>query len=1134
MTQIQLSDVISVGGRFHRSINLPRDWRAHTDLSDYIVTPTIRQLAERILSEAGRKRGTRSWSITGPYGSGKSAFALFLADLFAAEEPSHKTARDLSNEAGFPIQPLIPVLLVAERQPLGSVLKSALAEALEELSPDLAARVRRSRASTGSSIAGLFTEIAESVDELGYGGLLLVVDELGKFLEFAATDPTKGDVFILQQLAEAVERSDAPMVFITILHRGFADYLRMGDELQRAEWQKVQGRFRDMPFQLPAEQALALVGHALDGDGVPRELSDAWSEELDEQLDSEALAEAEKRVPLRLLEHCVPLHPVSTLLLWPLFRSKAAQNERSLFAFLTSAEPFGFQDFLTTTWKEGDDAPFYRPADLFDYVASALGLAAFTGDHARKWSVIEHAVHRIPADAPELHQQVVKTIGLLSLYGPPVGLAPSRATLELALGTDLGEALTFLEERSLVVFRKHANGYALWEGSDVNLDAAFEEAQAHVGSGDVVGRLTRLLELRPVVARAHYVESGTLRFLDVEVVAADREVLEETLRRPTKADGRVVYAIVTSDGDVDSAVELAKEVTEGLEDPLRIVAVPSTFQGIEVALRELEAWTWVSRNVTALQGDSVARQEVRARTAAARDRLELLAGRLFGLAGSPFEPNESVWVFEGEVQDLSSALQFQRWISARCEETFPKAPRLHNELLNRQSLSSAATAARRNLLERMVEAPTVERLGIEGTPAEASMYESMLRVGGFHRKRNGTWEIGRPKGEWRFAWNAAVRFIGSAKDARRSFAELIERLGQPPYGIREGPLPVLLWALLLAKRDEIALYEEGVFVPELRVEVMERLVRRPETFELQSQKLDSHHAAALRGLRDVLQVENEQAGYVSEADFLPVVKSLILFASRLTPFARRTRRLSPPEAVTVREELLGAQDPHALLFDDLPSALGIDLLSDEGPRSFGHRLRECLESLGRAYPALLDEIERQIRHVFSLEGTAVEARRKLAARAAPLVDFAVDGRLRLFVREAAADRSDRDWRESLARVLQEGMPPSHWSDRDVSVFQVRLTEVSSEFARLEELVAEKKISGANRILRIGILDGSHRERRAVIPVETVAAEEVIALAGKVRDALGGNGENGSSRVRLAALAQVAAGLLEEGGEEDGG
>ena len=248
-------------------------------------------------------------------------------------------------------------------------------------------------------------------------------------------------------------------------------------------------------------------------------------------------------------------------------------------------------------------------------------------------------------------------------------------------------------------------------------------------------------------------------------------------------------------------------------DKLRIVAIPRAFKGIEAALREVECWSWVSRNVPELEGDRAARREVQARHLAAMKTLEGLAGRLFPLAGSSFNPADCVWVADGEDLAVGSAREFHQWISKRCEEAFPSAPTLHNELVNRRHLSTAAAAARRNLLQRMVERSHEERLGIEGTPPEASMYEAMLRRGGFHRKRGRTWSLGRPADEWRPAWDAGLEFVGRTAGARRPLAELLDLLAGPPFGLRGGPISIVVGALLVAKRDEVCPLRGGSLRP---------------------------------------------------------------------------------------------------------------------------------------------------------------------------------------------------------------------------------------------------------------------------------------------------------------------------------
>ena len=69
------------------------------------------------------------------------------------------------------------------------------------------------------------------------------------------------------------------------------------------------------------------------------------------------------------LAGCYPLHPLTALVLGPLFR-QLAQNERPLFAFLASIEPFGFQEFLQRQ-TVADGA--YRLDCLYDYVLASLG-----------------------------------------------------------------------------------------------------------------------------------------------------------------------------------------------------------------------------------------------------------------------------------------------------------------------------------------------------------------------------------------------------------------------------------------------------------------------------------------------------------------------------------------------------------------------------------------------------------------------------------------------------------------------------------------------------------------------------------------------------------------------------------------
>lgn len=1126
----RLADAVTIRGRFHRSVNLSADRRDEVRRRDYLVTPTVRELTARILRELQTPGGTRAWSLTGPYGSGKSAFALFLSDVLTEIMPGREEALVLRQEAQLPPTPFVPIMLVGQRAPLRPAILRALADGITPVDDKLARRIRKAAggANADSDVIALVREAAERAGASGrHGGLLIIIDEFGKFLEQMALHPESEDLLLLQTLAELAARSPVPIVLMTILHQGFGEYLRATDEARRVEWQKVQGRFLDIAFQEPAEQLLKLVGLAieripdLDARYVPPMLAAARAE---------ALAEARQRVPLEaLLPGCAPLDAVAALLLWPLFRSKLAQNERSLFSFLSGTEPYGFRDFLESTVVDGS-LPFFRVEQLYDYVVGALGAGALLGDRARQWAEIDGALARIGPDAPSSAPAIVKAVGLLGLYGRAVGLRADTATLGLALDADEAarDAIAYLERSKILVFRRHEGAYAVWQGSDIDLDAEFERAYQASGRGGVAARLRGVLALRPVVARAHYVRTGTLRYFVVDVIDGEPGQLEAAIGQPTaQADGAIVYVLTDGIQEREALLARARELTAAPGRGLRIVALPRPVAGLERALRDVEAWRTVIDNVGALEGDAVARREVQARLHAAQGALEAAIGRIFGLPGQPFDPMASDWVQSGERHHPGTVRAFQEWVSQLCDLTFHEAPIHRNELLNRHHLSSAAAAARRTLLEAMITHPGEEQLGLDGAPAEVTMYESLLRGGGFHRQREQGWGFGSPDEPWKPVWEQVESFLARTREGRKPIEALYDELRRPPLGLREGPLPVVLCLALLAHGDDVALYEEGVFVPELRIEVLERLLRQSQAFEIQQYALSDEQLAAFRAVAGALAGLDVAETTPEASSLIEVARPLVLLVATLNQFARQTRRWISPTAVAVRETLRRAKDPHQLLFVDLPTAVDGE---ERAPGAIGERLHHALAELQGAYQRLLESLDVQFREVFGLYGIDEEVREALRRRAAPLEGHAADPALAGFVREAARlDR--RDWRETLGRVVIGGTPTTHWRDADVVTFGMRLKQLAADFARLEELVAEQGRSGGGPILRIGVLNGHLKEAREIIAVPPHRRALVEAWVEQVVAALEAspmeNNEEGR-RLRLAALTEAAARYLSPG------
>ena len=1127
-----LADLVRLRGRFHRSAHLTMDREDTARREHYVVTPTVRALALRVLDEVRRPGGTRAWSLTGPYGSGKSSFALFLSDVLTKTVDADNDAHTLRAESGWDASPFLPILVVGQRSPLRPLILAALASAVPSLAPEITSALAAERngvVSDEQMLRFLEQAVAAAKRRGKYGGLLFVIDEFGKCLEFIAQNPTTEDLQILQLLAEYAARSPLPIVLITILHMAFAEYFRDTSEARRAEWQKVQGRFLDVAFQEPAEQLLTLVGSAIERK-APLERAAIYRSIVEEATRAPALAEARRRIPglPDLLPQCVPLHPITALLLWPLFRSKLAQNERSLFSFLTSSEPDGFQDFLSRSpWQE-ELAPLYRVDHLYDYVSTAIGLATFLGDHALQWSEIDHALARIEPSAPPLASAVVKTAGLLMIYGRHVGLKADDATLAYALmDTDgVTEALTYLQRASILVYRRFEQAYWLWEGSDINIDARYEEARQHISHGDLAQRLEGILALRPIVARAHYIRTGTLRYFSVQVIDADSEELRREIERdPSPADGKIIYVLGARDAARAALIDVAKghTATTPISRQLTIVAFPKPIAGLEEAMTDIEAWQWVRDNVSTLQGDRVARKEIDARIQHARAHLHSLIGNIFGLSGHVFDPGASEWVQGGEMKDPVTGRAYLAWLSRLCDDIFSAAPTFHNELLNRRQLSSAAAKARRELLIAMLTAEDSERLGLAGYPPEVTMYETLLATGGFHQYDGSRWRIGSPGEAWQPIWQHILAFFKTTHTGRRAVKELYRELQSPPFGLREGYLPVLLLAALLANRESVALYENSLFQAEWNGALVERLQRLPEAFEIQQYALSAEQRHAFDAIATTL-VELDMAGAEDNpGTLIEVAKPLITIAVRLNPYARNTRRNLSAEAIALRSALLDTKDPYRLLFAEIPAALRLSPEADTTHEEYRVRLQAALIELRHAYLGLLDDIEQRFRSVFQEPASGDAIRQRLQERAAPLVGHAAEPKLETFIREAASSH-DQDWREVLGRAAIGGKPTTHWRDPDFHTFCTQLDQLASDFVRVEEVVQERLRTGSQRIFRIGVLNGHLEEMRSVIGVPPHLLNRLHEWEEQITTLLmreiPGDGDD-AQRLRLAAIAAAA-------------
>jgi hypothetical protein len=1149
---MSLTDQIIVNAHYTRSINLERDCDAPSIVRGYIPTPRALHTLGRIADTLDEPIAPRAWSLVGPYGAGKSSFAAFLTHLLGAPDARNtQAALDVLGAAEPDLaqrfrpeadgQPAhrghCVAVLTGSPEPFAKRLALALAEGAARYWVDRPGRrpdVIDTLRSLGDSDQVATSELMKNVSALqdavaraGGRGLLLIIDELGKFLEYEARHYDANDIFLLQALAERANAAHAAkLTLVVLLHQSMDQYARgLGDTL-RNEWAKVQGRFETIPFIESAEQILRVVAaafsHRFDEDDAERiriQATDisttlASVDALPKSLNTEAAAE--------LFARCYPLHPLSALLL-PLLCQKVAQNERTLFSYLGSQEPFGFGDSLARLANLGD---WILPWQLYEYFI--LNQSASVADHftRRRWMEVVTATERL-GDAPERQQQLLKSIGLLNIIGAQGGLKASKELVSLCAdppGTAASMTRPLLD-KSVLQYRKFSAEYRVWEGSDFDLEAAVQEQIERTGRFNLANALNKEQALEPILGRRHAIQTGTLRYFLPTFADVD-----SFRRLPESTDTpRIVFFLIRNQAD---HARFHDEVLGYFTGSDILVACPDADR-LRQVVAEVAALERVRREAQALNTDPVAQREHKDRLATASAKRQEM------LRALSEDPSAGVWHWRGQPLELETRRALQSELSRILDEIYHASPNIKNELINRDKPSSQAAAARNRLLGAMLRQASEPDLGIEKFPPERAIYLALLREPGLHHRVGERWEFAAPTADnvaskraskFHFGpvWKRVARFMTESEKIPVPFTTLDAVLQAPPYGLKRGVLPILYLAAYLVYQDETALFEEGRYIPYLTEEQLERFVRRPGDFAIQSFRIEGLRASLFREYLRLMFNDPEHG----RSSVLTIARPLAQFMGELPEYANITKRVSTT-AQRVRSVFALAKSPQTLLFDQLPVACGLEGLEQNTPdeaalRRFADRLKHALHELKTAFPSLLQHFQRLMAHAFNIEqiGNLAELRAVLRGRLDGLDRYTIDADgLRAFIRRVLKDSgTDEEWFANVLLFLGQ-KPARKWNDADAEGAEYCLAEFARRVHDLERLRVhhDGRRHGADAAFDVVLLR-SLRKGGA-------EHEQVVCIDQKTRAAIKSLREDVSARIRNLPDPSLRYALLAELTEE---
>lgn len=1094
-----LKDIVRVERRFALSARLDSDLSGTPPLNGYVLQASVRKSLEA-MAEGISEGGQCAFTWTGPYGGGKSCAALLVASLVAGGDVQRQLAQEIAGAN------LVTQFNRAFPRSKGPWRVLALTGRRADLAADLAAAAKNLCKWSDAQLAQLECDdralIAElEADAVRRGGLLIILDELGKFFEHAIANG--GDVHLLQDLAERSARSKGRLVVVGILHQSFEQYASRLSRAAKDEWAKVQGRFQNVPFVAQADEVAALLAQAVACDRSPENAyavakATAEAVALRRPVDVSALSKA--------LEKAWPLHPITSLLLGPVSRQRFAQNERSVFGFLSSAEPHGFQAHLAATPASADDA-WFGPDQLWDYLISSFGSALSVGDDAARISLAIEAVERASLRGP-LCARLTKAAAMIEFFRNGSGLAVADDFLRLCTPTESREAvdnaLSDLVDRAILIKQPRLGGYAIFAGSDFDLEEAISAQNEKLDPSALIDLPARL-GIGPIAAKRHYFETGALRTFDVAVqlgenvpkncedwakAAADR--LANARRRST---GIIVLLLPDAYTFEPRPEDAARDLGKALEE-LSVPAAVAVTKNIYILrdhVSDLYALDRIEASHPQLEGDRIARREVAAKRAIIVDavRRELLDA--FGTA--------NWWALGTRERDLDGR-PLSVVASAVAGTAFSAAPIIQSELLYRDRPSTSAMAGLRALAHAMVSKAGDEDLDIEGYPAERGLYLTILKPLGLHgRDSEGAWRFKDPDDS-----PAGQSLIPAWKllttGRRITLDDLYDRWAGRPYGLKRGVMPVIALAFLLAHRNTISVYVDGGYQAVIDDVFVDQMLQNPAGIEFRRVIRSRRDDAFMLRLATLL----SDGGETVTPSALPVASTLYRRFHALPLWAQRTDTLTP-RTKRVRDIVLKADDPEVLLFSDLATCLKEEI-------DPAVAVVAALGEAEKAYPQMLARLRELLAEQLGVHSENFSGLGPRAATAAGIGDLRLDA----FAMRAGAFEAGEGDIEGLASLLIH-KPPRNWSDRDHEQAIFELARLARRFREAEAFAAVKGRSPTAQA--ISVLVGLHPGAEPLYHTFEVSGSELEEAERLAVKLLGHMKINKlSPNVELAALARM--------------
>ena len=791
---------------------------------------------------------------------------------------------------------------------------------------------------TGFDIVELFEKVNEKLisSNKGYSGIFVIYDEFSKYLESSITKASINDIKLLQDFAEKCCRSGNKQLHLMLIsHKEISNYIDTLPKEKVDGWKGVSERFRHIIMHSDYTQVYEIMNYAIKKDKI---LWNAFIKE-NEQIFNDikkthtfmnVFSKTSNDEITTVVEGCYPLHPVTTYIL-PRFSEKIAQNERTMFTFLSSSEKNTLSSLIKdANYKNADRILYLTPDILFDYFENQMRSEPYTSPIKVVYNTAKKIL--VSLELKSLEAKLVKTLALVYCLNQFERLAPTKELIN-DIYSDAGYSFDeiskaiekLIKQDSFIYLRRSNNFLQLKDSTGVDIEASIsnmiEKRRNRITDVEIINSINLEHYLYPV---EYNTKKEMTRYFEFKFITSEELLNFPTINSfdgNTQADG-VVLGVLPNNMSTKKLEKYILEKSENTE--LTVFVLPTDQIPISNDLRRIDAIRFLkSENIN----DSMLYDEYEL---IEQDLHEIIYNYIRSYTHPEF--GKSTYYVKGRRKQLFRKAAFSHLLSSLCEDVYTKTPIINNEPLNKTSLTGAAKKSRSILIDAILNS-TKSNLGIEGGQ-ELSFKRSALSVPKILNENSPTkyFDIDSDKisPEFKNLFKKIDKFIDSAKEKPVSFGKFVIDLtsNKKHIGMRKGVIPIYV-AVMLSRISNNVVIKDETSELKLNSDTICNAIDNPSNYYLTVVSWSKDKEKYIQKLEDlfrdhVIESEKKSVGY----NYL--LNAIVDWVRELPKYSKELKTNTPKEFADFLNLLktpgIGAQE---ILFNRTKKIFNSDDYSNE-------------------------------------------------------------------------------------------------------------------------------------------------------------------------------------------------------------